>query len=226
MEKALKAVKNPDNKLKFIRPLFERLNELLVEYYNQSRLIPDLALPSASKEISLTPLIYHAAQTAYSGNNRQYLPAAEIPIFRGGTNSGRLDLALFSDKNIVMIECKSRRAKLYGNKTKETLIENALQQAASQLNSAEVETLKFDENDLRRVVKVACVALNFVVPYSKYKKKGGASLEVDFNHMVSTIRASSLHKCITSAVFYGPHSVNQPKGYISVGQLFVVKQVE
>lgn len=216
-----RSIHNPGNKLKFLRPLLETTTKLLEEYFEKVQIIPDLALPSASKEISLTPLLFHAARQAYAINNREYLPAAEVPILRGN-KTGRLDLALFSDRRIVLIEAKARRPKLFGPGKAFNALESALNAADRQLAATDVNTLKFHDDDNRKVTKIALATINPVIPPSKIDK----SPESRFYEFVRDIRANQrFSDCVTASVCYGLHTVNQPSGYKSIGQIIVAREI-
>lgn len=227
------SINNPNNKLKFLRPLMQTTTDLLKEYFEKTRLIPDLALPSASKEISLSPLLFHAARVAYDGQKREYLPAAEIPIKRyNGTISGRLDLGLFSEKRIVMIECKCRRPKLFSfKKSPVNYLQNALYAAEEQLRNADPSNLMFTNSDgevrdNRKITKVALVTLNILIPETRLEE----NLELRFEEFVANVRGKNGQEnrfvdCMTASVYYGPHSVNVPANYYSIGQIFVAREV-
>ncbi len=65
------------SELKYFRPIIKKTFEILDNDYNQNTAIPCRFLPSSGKEISLTPVFYHAAIDAYKDSKRKYTPCAD-----------------------------------------------------------------------------------------------------------------------------------------------------
>ena len=130
-----------NSELSYIRPLIKNVLETTEETYIKNTKIPCCLLPTSGREISITPLFYHAAFEAYSAKKISYIPSAEIQVNRGN-KKGRLDLALIGKKHIELIELKATRVKLFGmNSTITNKIKAKLREANKQLDEIKQDEL-------------------------------------------------------------------------------------
>jgi hypothetical protein len=83
----------PYNTLASLRGLMDEVCRQIVEYRNCVPIVPELCLPTAVKEISLTPLIMQAAYNLHRNDNPVFWSASEVTATRGEKgNKGRIDV--------------------------------------------------------------------------------------------------------------------------------------
>jgi hypothetical protein len=106
----------PYNILVSLRGLMDDVCNQIVEYRNSVPIVPVLCLPTAAKEISLTPLIMQSAYNLQRNDKAVFYPVSELTATRNKNESkGRIDIGLFSKRHATFIECKAVRTSATNN---------------------------------------------------------------------------------------------------------------
>ena len=214
------------SEISYIRPLIENVLETIEETYIKNTKIPCCLLPTSGREISITPLFYHAAFEAYSAKKISYIPSAEISVNRG-KSKGRLDLALIGKKHIELIELKASRVNLFGHITTITnKIRDKLKEASGQLEQIEQdEILQSTELDLEGL---AIVNIFLLVPESKSSNVDLIHARV--NEIMNEIKETFIYALRASLIYSYQHHINldssKGKGERSVGMITVASRKE
>jgi len=219
-------IESKGNRLRFFRPILEEVISILSECYENNH-IPDLCLPNANKEISLTPCLYTAAYTLRNRQSRKYFPAAEVPVTRySKVSKGRLDLALFSKKKVSLIECKHARISAGKGLTK---IEEKLKQAESQL--LDIESFAGTDSDIFAMDKIALVSATLIMPFKIADNMRVAELSDVFWSQYARVK-KRFNEHMVAGVFLGQHHINGKlenestlSKNVSIGQFFVLKKL-
>ena len=132
----------PNNMLASLRDLMNEVCRQICEYRESVPIVPELCLPTAAKEVSLTPLIMQAAYNLHRNDKAVFWPVSEMTATRNEKGSKRrIDIGLFSKRHATFIECKAVRSSATNNNNR---IEKALDKATEQLMDIELETLLFN----------------------------------------------------------------------------------
>ena len=133
----------PNNMLASLRDLMDEVCRQICEYRESVPIVPELCLPTAAKEVSLTPLIMQAAYNLDRNDKAVFWPGSEMTATRYEKGSkGRIDIGLFSKRHATFIEFKAVRSSATNNKNNR--IEKALHKATDQLLDIDMETLLFN----------------------------------------------------------------------------------
>ncbi|CAM3701816.1 MULTISPECIES: hypothetical protein [Pseudoalteromonas] len=211
------------SELTHLRPIILNALQTINETYIDNHNIPCFMLPSSGKEITLTPVFYHAAFEAYKDKQVSYTPSAEVQVPRAN-GFGRLDLALINKKYIELCELKGARVKLHGpasNVIKK--IESKLNSAKEQLNSINVK--KLAKETALRLEKTAIVSLNLMTPEETTEYKNRFALE----QLLSKVKESYPYALRASLLYKLRHQINRTsskdKGEYTVGMLVIALRV-
>ena len=220
----------PYNILVSLRGLMDEVCSQIVEYRNSVPIVPVLCLPTAAKEISLTPLIMQAAYNLQRNGKVVFWPVSELTATRNKNESkGRIDIGLFSKRHATFIECKAVRSSATNNNNNR--IEKALDKATEQLMDIELETLLFNSpeetiNNIRANNKlIPMVAVNVTCDTSRL-----ANRDRLFMKKAQSIRESFRNSMIVQ-VRYKPHFIrysgdmnlkNEDRKLMSIGHIFIL----
>ncbi|WP_226990255.1 hypothetical protein [Paraglaciecola mesophila] len=160
--------------------------------------------------------------------HRKYWPAAELPVTRKD-GMGRLDLALFSSKRTVLVECKQLRMAIRGKSF--SRVQTRLDNASNQLRDIyELESI-VGSTFIKKIDKVAMVSIAGVMPIEKAELLNDSEKEEMFWDKFEALRAE-FKKHMISGVYLGQHHINGKidlntncSKQVSIGQFFVLMKL-
>lgn len=220
----------PYNTLMSLRGLMEEVCRQIIEYRDAVPIVPELCLPTAAKEVSLTPLIMQAAYNLHRGDKPVFWPVSEITTTRSDTGAkGRIDIGLFSPRHATLIECKAVRSGINNNNIK---VREALERASEQLQNIDLDNLFF--NSLEEAIRnrrannklVSLVAINVTC------QKNSEEKSVGFARKLAGIKQGFPTAMIVS-VEYEPHFIRvkgdmelkiQERKSVSIGHIFILQE--
>lgn len=89
----------PNNMLASLRDLMNEVCRQICEYRESVPIVPELCLPTAAKEVSLTPLIMQAAYNLHRNDKAVFWPVSEMTATRYEKGSkGRIGIGIFSKR--------------------------------------------------------------------------------------------------------------------------------
>lgn len=229
-------IHSPSNTLRSMRNLMIEVCELILEYRSMVPIVPVLCLPTSSKEMSLVPLLFQAATNLRMADKEKFWPVSEITTIRMGKETkGRIDLGLFSQRHITLLECKAVRSKVSNTSIEKAV--KAMQKATEQLETIDLKALFFKEPDValknyRANNKlIAMVAVN--VTMNAQKVMNESEVNRRFEEKLETFKLAFPMQFIAS-IRYQPHFVNEAndqfhdtdgaRRQLSVGHIFVLKE--
>ena len=223
----------PYNILVSLRGLMDEVCNQIVEYRNSVPIVPVLCLPTAAKEISLTPLIMQAAYNLQRNGKVVFWPVSELTATRNKNESkGRIDIGLFSKRHATFIECKAVRTSATNNNNNR--IEKALNKATDQLLDIDMVTLLFNSpketiSNIRANNKlIPMVAINVTCDKNRVEDRDRL-----FMKKVESIRDGFRNSMIVQ-VRYKPHFIRyngdidvkvEDRKLMSIGHVFILKEV-
>ncbi|GEA03823.1 hypothetical protein KUL17_27200 [Alteromonas sp. KUL17] len=221
----------PNNMLASLRDLMDEVCRQICEYRESVPFVPELCLPTAAKEVSLTPLIMQAAYNLHRNDKAVFWPVSEMTATRYEKGSkGRIDIGLFSKRHATFIECKAVRSSATNNNR----IEKALDKATEQLMDIELETLLFNspEETINNILAnnkfIPMVAINVTCDKNRVEDRDRL-----FMKKVESIRDSFRNSMIVQ-VRYKPHFIRYngdidvkvwDRKLMSIGNVFILKKV-
>lgn len=223
---------SPGNVLKSFKPLISEVCELILAYRQMVPVIPELCLPTATKEIAFTPILFQAANNIRIKNANSFWPVSEVTVLRKSLKAkGRIDLGLFSKRHISLIECKVTRVKV---KSKDIAsVRSAMENAEKQLLDVNLKNLFFKTTDeqLRNYRKhnklVSIVTANITTDVNNNKA------DKQFFSKLQQVR-NEYPSYMIAWVKYEPHRINQKndgsllpneRTLRSIGQIMVIREV-
>ncbi|AMJ76699.1 hypothetical protein AVL57_00735 (plasmid) [Alteromonas stellipolaris] len=224
----------PNNTLASLRDLMDEICRQICEYRESVPIVPELCLPTAAKEISLTPLIMQAAYNLHRNEKAVFWPVSEMTATRSDKGSkGRIDIGLFSKRHATFIECKAVRSSATNRNNNK--IENALDIATKQLLDIDMEELLFNsptetKNNIRANNKlIPMVAVNVTCNKNRVESRDRL-----FMQKVDSIRDNFPNSMIVQ-VKYRPHYIrcsgdmnlnNENRKLMSIGHVFILTNMQ
>ncbi|WP_271274101.1 hypothetical protein [Aliamphritea hakodatensis] len=207
----------------YLRDMLEKTLQYTRLAYEKYR-IPTAFLPSAGREIAITPLFVAAA---YESN---FVATTEIQVSRkSGLSKGRLDLALFSKRDgrrADLLELKATRYII------STDVEVGLKKLRDSIQSAkdQLDDIDYDEIEIQDPGRVAVVIQNIICLSSITNGEKWEDKEDEYHQ-----KADILYKKVTKETpdslvglikWPSPHKVNASHDkYSSIGLLVVLQRV-
>ncbi|MDO6465969.1 hypothetical protein [Pseudoalteromonas carrageenovora] len=214
------------SQLRYISPLIKNVLETVEETYIKNTKIPCCLLPTSGREISITPLFYHAAFEAYSEKKISYIPSAEIQVNRGN-KKGRLDLALIGKKHIELIELKATRVKLFGN------ISTIINKIRGKLNDASIQLGQIEQDEILQSTELELEGLAIVTVFLLVPSAGADNAELihtKVKELMSEIKATFTYAIRASLIYSYHHQINldssKGKDERSIGMITVASRKE
>lgn len=224
----------PHNTLMSLRGLMEEACRQIVEYRECVPIVPELCLPTAAREVSLTPLIMQAAYNLHRDGKPVFWPVSEITTTRSDKGAkGRIDIGLFSSRHATLIECKAVRSSINSNNSNNAKVREAFVRANEQLQNIDLDNLFF--NSLEEAIRnrrannklVSLVAINVTCQKNSEEKSEGFARKLD------GIKQEFPTAMIVS-VEYEPHFIRvkgdmevkiEERKSVSTGHIFILKEV-